>query len=209
MSTSKLAPAVQHSPAAEKPATERVSARERLLTAASELFYEEGINTVGIDRVIAHAGVAKASLYSAFGSKDELIRAYLEAKFQARRERMLKKLATRDNPRDKLLGIYEVMAEIFEESDFRGCAFIRASAEAKPDSMISRACDSSRAWTRGLFLDLAREAGAANPEQLAQQLVVIYDGAIVTTQMDRDTSTATAARAMAAALIDAATRKPA
>ena len=101
------------------------------------------------------------------------------------------------------------MAEIFEESDFRGCAFIRASAEAKPDSMISRACDSSRAWTRGLFLDLAREAGAANPEQLAQQLVVIYDGAIVTAQMDRDTSTATAARAMAAALIDAATRKPA
>ncbi len=59
---------------------ERLSARERLLAAAQELFYEEGINTVGIDRVIERAGVAKASLYDCFGSKDELICAYLEAR---------------------------------------------------------------------------------------------------------------------------------
>jgi len=60
--------------------TPRASARERLLQAASELFYEEGVNTVGIDRVIERAGVAKASLYNTFGSKDELIHAYLKSR---------------------------------------------------------------------------------------------------------------------------------
>ena len=63
---------------------DRRSARERLLAAADELFYEEGVHTVGVDRVIERAGVAKATLYSAFGSKDELIRAYLAARHAAR-----------------------------------------------------------------------------------------------------------------------------
>ena len=62
--------------------------RDRLLAAANELFYEEGIHTVGIDRVLEHAGVAKASLYGTFGSKEELVRAYLEQRAQARRERI-------------------------------------------------------------------------------------------------------------------------
>jgi len=65
----------------------RLSARERLLAAANELFYENGINTVGIDRVIEHAGVAKASLYDCFGSKAELVRSYLQARSQARERR--------------------------------------------------------------------------------------------------------------------------
>src|SRR5277367_4436573 len=66
----------------------RSSARERLLAAADELFYENSINTVGIDRIIERAGVAKASLYDCFGSKDELIRAYLEARNTARQTRV-------------------------------------------------------------------------------------------------------------------------
>ena len=68
-------------------------ARERLLGAANELFYAEGVHTVGIDRVIDHAGVAKATLYSVFGSKDELIRAYLDRRHQGWHERIEEKLA--------------------------------------------------------------------------------------------------------------------
>src|SRR5882757_8493036 len=64
------------------------SARERLLAAANELFYKEGIHTVGIDRVIEKAGVAKASLYTTFGSKDELVRAYLAERFEVRKKRI-------------------------------------------------------------------------------------------------------------------------
>src|SRR4051812_5656853 len=85
---------------------ERPSARERLLAAATELFYEEGVNTVGIARLIEHAGVAKASLYSAFGSKEELIRAYLEGQFEARRKRLQEHISRHEHPRDKLLGIF-------------------------------------------------------------------------------------------------------
>src|SRR6476620_2751318 len=115
--------------AARTPQPERRSARERLLAAAEELFYEEGVNTVGIDRVIERAGVAKASLYACFGSKEELIRAYLEGR-QARRE---ERLARYETPRTRLLGVFDVMGELFAEPTFRGCAFVRASAEMKPD----------------------------------------------------------------------------
>ena len=183
---------------------ERRSARERLLAAAEELFYEEGVNTVGIDRVIERAGVAKASLYDCFGSKEELIRSYLVARHEARQARMKEKLARYSTPRERLLGVFDVMGELFKESNFRGCAFVRASAEVRPGSSVKTVCDDSRAWLRSLFTDLAKDAGAARPERLAQQLVLLYDGASVSAQMDRDASAAAAARAVAAVMLDAA-----
>src|ERR1700759_1924922 len=88
------------------------SARERLLAAANELFYDEGIHTVGIDRVIARAGVAKASLYATFGSKDELVRAYLEARADARRRRITERLAPIAAPRDRILAVFDLLAEL-------------------------------------------------------------------------------------------------
>jgi len=87
------------------------SARERLLAAANELFYEEGVHTVGIDRVIERAGVAKASLYSTFGSKEELVRAYLAGRAEARQRRISERIARLDNPRDRILAIFDSLAE--------------------------------------------------------------------------------------------------
>ena len=79
---------------------ERVSARERLLAAASELFYEDGVHTVGVDRIVERAGVAKATLYTLFGSKEGLVRAYLTERHDATRERMARELVARfDTPR--------------------------------------------------------------------------------------------------------------
>src|SRR5712691_3015747 len=111
---------------------DRRSARERLLAAADELFYEEGVHTVGIDRVIEHAGVAKATLYSAFGSKDELIRAYLTRRHQVWRERVAAKLETYDASRDRLLGVFDWLSEASAHPGFHGCAFMNASAEDRP-----------------------------------------------------------------------------
>jgi AcrR family transcriptional regulator len=183
----------------------RESARARLLAAANELFYEEGVHTVGIDRVIERAGVAKATLYNTFGSKDELIRTYLQARHEVRRGRIEAKIAEFDDPRDKILAVYDLLGEIFAESTFRGCAFLNASAEARqPGSRVGEACDDARAYVRGLLTDLARQGGLANPEALGRQLVLLYDGAGVGAQMDRDPSVAAAARAAAAALIEAA-----
>jgi AcrR family transcriptional regulator len=185
--------------------SERRSARERLLAAAEELFYEEGVNTVGIDRVIERAGVAKASLYDCFGSKEELIRSYLVARQESRRARMTEKLARYATPKERLLGVFDAMGELFAAPNFRGCAFMRASAEARTGSSLKSVCDDSRAWIRTLFTELAKDAGAADPASLAQQLVLLYDGASVSAQMDCNPGAAAAARAAASMMLDAAT----
>ena len=183
----------------------RQSARERLLAAAESLFYEEGINTVGIDRVIERAGVAKASLYDCFGSKDELIRSYLQARKEARQARIVNYLARFDTPAERLLGVFDLLAESFAEPNFRGCAFVRASAESRSGSSVKGVCDDLRGWLRELFTGLANDAGAADPARLAQQWVILYDGASVSAQMDHNPGAAAAARSVAAAILDAAT----
>src|SRR6478735_153263 len=155
------------------------SARERLLQAADQLFYDEGIHTVGIDRVIEKAGVAKASLYKNFGSKDELVREYLARRHLRRQARITAMLEKYDAPRDQLLGVFEVLADIASMPGFRGCAFINASAEAPAGSSVIGVTEESRAWVRALFVELATNAGVADPESLAAQLVLLYDGATV------------------------------
>ncbi len=162
------------------------------------------MRTVGIDRVIERAGVAKATLYSAFGSKDELIRCYLAARHAARQERITRGLARYGTPRERLLGVFDVLGEVFAQPGFRGCAFLNASAEARAGSAVEEVSDASRAWIRSLFAELAQAAGAADAERLAQQLVLLYDGATVAARMDRNPGAAAAARAAAATLLDAA-----
>jgi AcrR family transcriptional regulator len=182
-----------------------VSARERLLRAASELFYEEGVHTVGVDRIVDRAGVAKATLYALFGSKDGLVRAYLAERHDRTRERMTRELAARfDTPRERLLGVFEVQGLSFTEPGFRGCAFVGANAESSAGTSVEELTGDYRNWLRSVFVDLAKEAGATDPQHLAQQLVLIYDGAAVSAWMDRDPGVAEAARAVAEALVDSA-----
>jgi AcrR family transcriptional regulator len=180
------------------------SARERLLAAANELFYAEGVQTVGIDRIIEHAGVAKASLYNTFGGKEQLIRAYLDSRHTSTTERIEGALARHDTPRERLLSVFEAQGELFAQPDFHGCAFVSATAETRPGGLVDQAADEYRAWIRNLFTGLAKNAGAANPEALAKQLQLLYDGAGLSARMDHDPSAAVAARAAASALLDAA-----
>ncbi|MFJ3307454.1 TetR/AcrR family transcriptional regulator [Streptomyces sp. NPDC086549] len=183
------------------------TARERLLSAADELFYAEGVQTVGIDRIIEHAGVAKASLYNTFGGKEQLIRAYLDSRQADMTGRLLRAVNRADNPRERLLAVFESQGEQFTEPDFHGCAFVAASAEAKHGSAIEEASDAYRAWIRALFTDLARDAGAADPEALARQLHLLYDGGGLSARMDRDPSAGATTRVAASVLIDAALTK--
>jgi AcrR family transcriptional regulator len=177
------------------------TARERLLAAANELFYEEGIHTVGIDRVIERAGVAKASLYSTFGSKDELVQAYLAERAEIRRERITARVEKETEPRAKLLAIFDELCALVERPNFRGCAFINASAEGPRESSVTRACAFQRSWLRELITTLARETGAEDPTFLANQLQLIYDGALVAASLDRDIGAAARARETAEILI--------
>ena len=179
-------------------------ARDRLLAAANELFYVEGVHTVGIDRVVAQAGVAKASLYAIFGSKEGLVRAYLLARDDRIRRRMNRELAVRfDTPRERLLGVFEVQGLSFTEPGFRGCAFSSANAETPPGGSVEEVTVDHRIWIRTLFRDLGKEAGATDPEGLARQLALLYDGAGISAWMDRDPGAAMAARAIATRLVDA------
>jgi AcrR family transcriptional regulator len=187
------------------PRERSAAARARLLAAADELFYAEGVQSVGIDRVIEHAGVAKATLYSAFGNKDGLIRAYLEKRHAATADRMAEELTKRyPTARERLVGAFEVQGLSFTDKGFRGCAFVSASADAPPDGVVAEAARDYRAWLHDLFFGLADEAGARDPKTLAQQLVLLYDGAGISAWMDRDPSAENAARTVAAALVDAA-----
>jgi AcrR family transcriptional regulator len=187
------------------PRERSAAARARLLAAADELFYAEGIQAVGIDRVIQRAGVAKATLYSAFGSKEELVRAYLQARHAATRQRMSRELEARyPTPRERLVGVFEVQGLSFTDPGFRGCAFVSANADAPPGGAVEQVSADYRAWVRSLFYDLAQQAGADDPKQLAQRLVLLYDGAGISAWMDRDPSAETAAGAVARALVDAA-----
>ena len=187
----------------------RRSARERLLAAANELFYREGVHTVGIDRVIERAGVAKASLYNSFGSKDELVRAYLESRHASVTGRIRAAVARYDTPRERLLAVFEGQGELFAQPDYRGCAFARASAESHPGDPAEQAAAAYRRWVRALLTDLAAQAGAPDPELLARQLHLLYDGSGQSARMDHDPGAAAAARAAAAILLDAALASPA
>ncbi len=180
------------------------SARERLLAAANELFYEEGVQSVGIDKVIDRAGVAKMSLYNTFGSKEELVTAYLKSRHATIQDRFTRALQRYADPRDRLLGVFEAQGDLFTEPNYHGCAFVAASAEAKPGSATERAADDYRAWVRALFTELAEQAGADDPAKLARQLHLLYDGASLSARMDRDPSVSAVARSAAEALLDAA-----
>ena len=180
------------------------SPRERLLEAASELFYAEGVQSVGINRVIERAGVAKDSLYSTFGSKEELVCAYLTARHEETLARLRSAVAATEDPIERVLAVFDAQARLFHAPDFHGCAFAAAAAEARRGGRIDATAESYRHDIHTLFAELAAAAGAPDPALLASQLQLIYDGGGLAANLDRNPDIATPARAAASALIAAA-----
>ena len=141
----------------------RPSPRERLLKAADELFYAEGVHSVGIDRVLARADVARASLYSTFGSKDGLIRAYLERRMEISKARLRAAVEAHADPRERLLSVFGVQAAVFARPGYHGCPFNRATAEAQPGSAAYEVPRAYRGWLHDFLGELAAAAGAPDP----------------------------------------------
>jgi AcrR family transcriptional regulator len=183
----------------------RLSARDRLLAAADELFYAEGVHVVGVDRIVERAGVTKASLYNTFGSKDELVRAYLERHFLNRQNRIARILASQGTPRERILAVFAEVEGLLSGSAFRGCKFISAAAESGPGEAGEVVAEKYRAWLWSMFTDLAEAAGARDSRQIGRQLFLLYDGAAVAARMDEDRGAAAkAVRSAVVALLDAA-----
>jgi AcrR family transcriptional regulator len=181
----------------------RRSARRRLLDAADELFYAEGVQTVGIDRIIDKAGVAKASLYNSFSGKEELVAAYLGERSDRIRARVTAAIDATDDPRAKILAVFDSQAQVSASAGYHGCAFIAAATEAPQGGLVDVMTKDQRGWVRALFTDLAGAAGAREPGLLGEQLQLVYDGVSISVRMDADATVTAAARGAVEMLLNA------
>lgn len=180
-------------------ATSLRPARERLLAAADELFYTEGVHVVGVDRIAERAGVTKATLYNIFGSKEDLVRAYLDQHLRNRQADIGRIVAAKPSPRAGILGVFAELEVALKATDFRGCRFIMATAEARPGDASEATSAQYRDWLLGLFTELGKAAGARHAAQLGRRLLLLYDGGAVAARMDLDR--AGAAEAMHSAVV--------
>ncbi|MFI7347293.1 TetR/AcrR family transcriptional regulator [Streptomyces sp. NPDC049936] len=180
------------------------TARARLLASADELFYGEGVQSVGIDRVIEHSGVAKATLYRLFGSKEHLVAAYLAERHARNLAELGKAVERHADPVEALLAVFGTQARWLKRRTYRGCAFARATAEPSAGQAVQQAAEAYRAAVRSLLLRLATDAGAEDPRVLAAQLHTLYHGAEVLAVGGRGSGPIDAVRAAARSLIEAA-----
>ncbi|MEU4193410.1 helix-turn-helix domain-containing protein [Kribbella sp. NPDC026611] len=156
-------------------------AGERILTAASTLFYAQGIRTVGVDAIADAAEVTKKTLYDRFGSKDRLIAAYLEQRNREWHAFLDAQLADRrpSTPAEVILALFEALTDWLAGSR-NGCGFINASVElAAPDHPAMPVIVGQKQWLRSEFEAQARAARLADPPELADRLLLLHEGALV------------------------------
>jgi AcrR family transcriptional regulator len=159
-----------------------LSARERILDTAYDLFSRHGVRAVGVDRIIATSGVAKMSLYRHFRSKDALVLAFLQEREKRWTLEWLHAEATSraDDGAGRMLAIFDVFDEWFRQADFEGCSFINVLLEfGELDHPIRQATTEHLATIRGLVRAFAEDAGVADPEAVACQWHILMKGSIV------------------------------
>lgn len=180
------------------------NAQERLLEAAQDLFYRQGIGATGVDRLVEAADVAKMTLYNNFGSKDELVAAYLTRRHEAWERRLEAHVERADSPDERLLAVFDAYLESASEPGHRGCAFLNAAAELPREGHPARAViRSHKESVRELLREQAATAAAEAPDELAEQLFLLLEGAIVTAGIRGGTGPLRSARAAAERLIAA------
>src|SRR5215207_10614923 len=184
--------------------TRRRPGAEKLLEAASDLFYREGIRAVGVDTVSERAGVSKRTLYNRFGGKDELVAEYLRRRDERWRVYLQEQTAGVVDPRERLLAVFGAYEEWLVGEHYRGCAFANAAAEIPdpnhPARIIARR---HKEGVREHLAALAKEAGFDEPEALAERLLLLLEGAAATAAMRRSGEPLEVARSVALELLDA------
>lgn len=180
----------------------RPPARERILETAYGLFNAHGVRGVGVDRIIAESGVAKATLYSHFRCKDDLVLAYLrESDVRWRGTLTRAAEAAGPDPRDQLTGLFDGLGAAILRDGFRGCAFTRTAGETEPGSDAHAATVEHKRAVRTWLTELARAAGAADPEHLALRISLLIDGTMAAAALEPRPEFAEAAREATRALI--------
>jgi AcrR family transcriptional regulator len=177
--------------------------RQRILDTAYELFSKDGIRAVGIERILEHASVAKATLYRHFKTKDDLVLAFLK-----QREELwtlgfveLEARARGSTPEERLLAIFDVFDQWFHRSDFEACSFINVLLELGREHSAGRACVDYLENIRAVVRRLAEEAELRNTESFARSWHILMKGSIISAA-EGDTKAAQRAKAMARLLVN-------
>lgn len=180
----------------------RPGPRQRLLASATHLFTTEGIRVIGIDRILRDADVAKASLYSLFGSKDNLVVAYLEALDQKWREDWTAMAEKREKPEDRIIAFFDICIKNEPDNNYRGSHFQNAAGEyprpeTESEERIRAAAMEHRRWCRDTMAELLTERFGYASLTLADQLMVFLDGGLAGAKMSRTVVPLETARDMA------------
>ncbi len=183
--------------------------RDRLVAAASTLFYQQGIRAVGVDAIAAKAGVTKRTLYYHFASKDDLVAAYLAVRDAPNLAAFAKWYAESGGTvAERVRGVFAGVATFASQPKWRGCGFLRTPAELAdmPGHPAVRLASAHKKRVEAWFSGIFSETGAPNGEMLARQVMVLLDGALADMLLHRDRAYVDAAGEAAFALVSAAMR---
>lgn len=182
------------------------AARQRILDAAFPLFYAHGLRAVGVDRIIAESGVAKATFYRHFPAKDDLVVAYLDRVDEIWTGQLHD--AARDagaDPADQLVGLFDALARACRRDGYRGCAFINAAAESAPGSPVHQRTVAHKEVVLRWVRDLAADAGLEDADAVARSLTLLLDGGLSAGALAADPNAAMRAKEAARLVVAAAT----
>lgn len=157
-----------------------LSTRDRILEAATELFYAFGIRAVSADKIIERVGITKVTFYRHFRSKDDLVVAYLELQSSRERGALDAVRASAADDAEAFRSFAELVGTFSCQPGFRGCAFINAAAEyADPDSAVRKVVADHRAWYRETFAGMLGRMGVTETDDAADEVLMLRDGAMV------------------------------
>jgi len=177
--------------------------RTELIRKALLLFYRNGFHATGMDLVAKETGVSKTSIYKHFRTKEELILAVLRLRDENFRSWLYRRMdELSQTPKGQMLAMFDILKEWFEEDNFQGCMFIKASAEfQEKDHAINVHAYAHKQMLVDHLANLAAQAGYPHPEDLARKLLILKEGAIVIAAMSHDCASAREAKAVAEVLL--------
>lgn len=175
----------------------------KVLETASRLFYDLGIRAVGVEAIAEQAGVTKKTLYDCFGSKEDLIVAYLRARDGLWRSTLVKHVNGQEGPAgERILATFTALRDWMNERNRRGCAFINASVELPDDHPGREVARDQKTWFLAYLEDLAKEGNAQAPAELAAQVLILHEGASIAGSMESVDRAVQRAEQVAAILVE-------